>query len=82
MTDVLLHFKFLEDFFSRTSTEIVRKEHWDSASEYYRYRKKLTHNTEFSFLYNGSLRYEDSEQLLRLNLMREDDGWKRKRTRK
>jgi len=82
VTGVLLHFKFLEDFFSRTSTEIVRKEHWDSASEYYRYRKKLTHNTKFSFLYNGSLRYEDSEQLLRLNLMREDDGWKRKRTRK
>jgi glycosyltransferase involved in cell wall biosynthesis len=80
VTGVLLHFKFLEDFFSRLKIEISRKEHWDNASEYYRYLKKLKNKTKFSFVYDGSVAYEDSEQLVRLGLMREDDRWKRIRT--
>jgi hypothetical protein len=79
VTGVLQHFKFLENFFFRLSSEISRKEHWDSASEYYRFMKKLKGRTEFSFLYDGSVAYEDREQLVRLGLMREDDGWKRVR---
>jgi hypothetical protein len=80
VTGVLLHFKFLEDFFSRLNIEISRKEHWDSASEYYRYLKKLKNKTKFSFVYDGSVAYEDSEQLVRSGFMREDDRWKRIRT--
>jgi glycosyltransferase involved in cell wall biosynthesis len=79
VTGVLLHFKFLEDFFPRLNIEISRKEHWDSASDYYRYLKKLKNKTEFTFVYDGSVAYEDTEQLVRLGLMLEDDRWKQSR---
>jgi hypothetical protein len=65
--------------FSHLNIEIGRKEHWDSASEYYRLLKKLKNKTEFTFVYDGSVAYEDSEQLVRLGLMREDDRWKQSR---
>jgi glycosyltransferase involved in cell wall biosynthesis len=80
VTGVLLHFKFLEDFFARVKIEVDRKEHWDGASEYYRYSAKLKYKPDFSFHYDGSVAYEDSQQLVRLGLMREDDGWMRIRT--
>jgi glycosyltransferase involved in cell wall biosynthesis len=80
VTGVLLHFKFLEDWFARVNIEVSRKEHWDNASEYYRYLKRLKHGAEFSFVYDGSIAYSDSDQLVGLGLMCEDDGWKRIRT--
>ncbi len=64
VTGLLLHFKFLEDFFARLNIEISRKEHWDNASEYYRYLKKLRSTPGFSFFYDGSVAYKDSEQLV------------------
>jgi glycosyltransferase involved in cell wall biosynthesis len=75
VTGVLLHFKFLEDFLARVNIEVSRKEHWQGASEYRRYFAKLRHEPGLSFHYNGSVAYEDSRQLLRLGLMREDDAW-------
>jgi len=80
VTGVLLHFKFLDDFFARLNIEVKRKEHWDDASEYYRYLTKLKHKTKSIFHYNGSVAYKDSQQLVRLGLMREDDEWMRIRT--
>jgi hypothetical protein len=80
VTGVLLHFKFLEDFSARVNMEVSRKEHWQGASEYRRYLAKLKHEPGLSFHYNGSIAYEDSEQLLRLGLMREDHAWMRIRT--
>jgi Glycosyl transferase family 2 len=79
VTGVLLHFKFLEDFLDRLSVEVARKEHWDNASEYSRYLAKLECNTGLSFHYLRSVAYENSDQLLRLGLMRQDDGWMRVR---
>jgi hypothetical protein len=80
VTGILLHFKFLEDFLARLSIEVGRKEHWRGAREYRRYLAKLRHEPGLSFHYNGSVAYEDSQQLLRLALMREDDAWMRIRT--
>jgi glycosyltransferase involved in cell wall biosynthesis len=80
LTGVLLHFKFLEDFVARLNLEIGRKEHWDNASEYYRYLKALASRPGFTFFYGGSIGYETSGQLVRLGLMREDEGWMQIRT--
>ena len=80
ITGVLLHFKFLEDFFARVNIEAIRKEHWDGASEYARYLAKLKANPSLGFHYPGSVEYEGSEQLIRLGLLHEDHGWMRIRT--
>jgi hypothetical protein len=80
ITGVLLHFKFLEDFFARVNIEAIRKEHWDGASEYARYLAKLKANPSLSFHYPGSVEYEGSEQLIRLGFLREDRGWMRIRS--
>jgi glycosyltransferase involved in cell wall biosynthesis len=80
ITGVLLHFKFLEDFFARVHAESNRKEHWDGASEYARYLATLKDNPSLSFHYAGSVEYEGSEQLIRLSLLREDQQWTRIRS--
>jgi glycosyltransferase involved in cell wall biosynthesis len=82
VTGVLLHFKFLEDFSVRLNVEVNREEQWDGASlswagESARCLAKLEHEPALSFYYDRSVAYEDSEQLVTLGLMREDDGWKR-----
>jgi hypothetical protein len=76
VTGVLLHFKFLPDFYVRVANEVKRKEHWDGAREYARYWEKLKNNPLLSFHYAGSVEYEGSEQLIRLGLLREDQAWK------
>jgi hypothetical protein len=80
VTGVLLHFKFLEDFFARVKTEARRKEHWDGASEYERYLAKLEDDPSLSFQYPGSVAYESSDQLVRLGLLREGQEWSRIRS--
>jgi len=79
VTGVLLHFKFLEDFLARVRIEVARKEHWDGASEYSRYLAKLEQNPGLNFKYPGSVAYENSDQLVQLGLMQEDNGWMRVR---
>jgi Glycosyl transferase family 2 len=78
-TGVLLHFKFLQDFYTRITAELNCKEEraygvW--AEELGRYRAKLQQNPAFSFRYPGSVEYEGSEQLVRLGLLKEDEIWK------
>jgi glycosyltransferase involved in cell wall biosynthesis len=85
VTGILLHFKLLEDFSARLNVEINRKEQWDGTSlswagESARCLAKLRSEPGLSFYYYGSVAYEDSEQLVRLGLIREDEGWKRIRT--
>jgi hypothetical protein len=80
VTGVLLHFKFLADFFERVKTEVARKEHWDGASEYARYHARLNDNPSLAFYYSGSVAYQGSEQLMQLGLLREDHEWRRIRT--
>jgi hypothetical protein len=75
VTGALLHFKFLEDFYVRTVIEVKRKEHVYGGQEYARLLGKLGKEKSANFYYDGSVHYEDSSQLVRLGLLREDDGW-------
>jgi hypothetical protein len=79
VTGVLLHFKFLPDFYVRVASEVKRKEHFDGAVEYARYWAKLRDNPRLSFYYPGSVEYEGSEQLVRLGLLKEDQAWRQLR---
>ncbi len=79
ITGILLHFKFLGDFYERIRIEIGRKQHWDHASEYVRYWKKLKRNADMSFYYSNSVAYSDSDQLVDLGLLKQDQGWRQMR---
>jgi hypothetical protein len=79
VTGVLLHFKFLQDFYIRVSNELNRKDHrlrgvW--VGELKRYLLSLERDPSLSFHNAGSVAYESSEQLVRLGLLRESQGWK------
>lgn len=69
-TGALLHFKFFSNFHLKASEEAARKEHWNEASEYVRYFKKVTANPNLNFMYEGSQAFENSQQLIRLGLMK------------
>lgn len=80
VTGALLHFKFLPDFYARIRVEANRKQHWNSAAEHERYLRKLKRNpSSLTFFYSGSLPYQSSEQLVQLGLLKEDQGWMRRR---
>lgn len=81
-TGVLLHFKFLQDFHERAVKEAARGEYFDGASEYRKYCEKLKSDPDLSFIYEGSTRFESSEQLVRLGLMHDSDAWARERNRR
>jgi hypothetical protein len=79
-TGVLLHFKLLHDFEPRVDTEVARGEYYDGAIEFHRYAASLRENPQLTFMYEGSVRFQDSDQLVRLRLMKDSDGWKHRRT--
>jgi hypothetical protein len=68
-TGVLLHFKFLADFAHRSRSEVERGQHWDHAAQYEAYVDVLSADPRLSALYEGSVRYVDSRQLIDLGLM-------------
>jgi hypothetical protein len=74
-TGVLLHFKFLQDFHARAVQEAARGEHYDGASEYRRYAKRLNQDPDMTFMYEGSARFTGTTQLVRLGLMQETKAW-------
>jgi hypothetical protein len=78
-TGVLLHFKLLQDFHARVETEVARAEYYDGAVEFRRYAERLEADPHLSFKYEGSQRFEDSAQLVRLGLMTDSAGWARQR---
>jgi hypothetical protein len=77
---VLLHFKLLRDFDARAVEEARRGEYYDGAIEFRRYAEKLREDPKLTFRYAGSLRLEDSFQLVRLGFMRDTDSWEQTRT--
>jgi glycosyltransferase involved in cell wall biosynthesis len=66
----LLHFKFLSDFHDRAKREVARGEHFAGGREYNLYLKELEAEPELSLLFSGSVRYQNSEQLISLQLCR------------
>lgn len=71
------HFKFFSDFYTYAEAETQRKEHWDNATQYESYWDVLSKNTHLSGIYNGSLKYEDSMQLVELGMMNLPESYTR-----
>lgn len=69
-TGALLHFKLFSDMVRRAPAEAVRGEHWDGAAQYDAYASVLADDPALCAWYPGSVRYEDSQQLERLGLLR------------
>lgn len=69
LTGALLHFKFIDTFVRRAQEESIRKEHWNEASEYAGYVRRFAAEPGLCLMGPRSVRYEDSEQLVRLGLM-------------
>lgn len=76
LTGVIQHFKLFSDFFSSAENEAARKEHWDDAAQYESYWNVLSKNPDLSAIYNGSIKYIDSMQLVRLGMMQLPDSFK------
>ena len=69
------HFKFFSDFYTYAETETHRKEHWDNAAQYETYWDVLSNNPELCGMYDGSLKYIDSMQLVKLGMMQLPDNF-------
>ena len=69
------HFKFFSDFYTYTEAETQREEHWDNAAQYKSYWDVLSKNPQLCGIYNGSLQYIDSTQLVKLGLMKCPDSF-------
>jgi hypothetical protein len=74
-TGVKQHFKFFSDFYGHAEAEARRKEHWDNASEYVAYWEVLSKNPRLTAMYDGSISYVDSMQLVNLGLMKMPDDY-------
>jgi hypothetical protein len=59
---------------------VARGEYYDGAIEFHRYAARLRENPHLTFMYEGSMRFQDSDQLVRLRLMKDSDAWKHRRT--
>jgi hypothetical protein len=66
---VLFHWKFLHDFAPRVAEEAVRGEHWQNAREYKAFDATMRARPGAGFVFDGSRRFEDEDQLVRLGLM-------------
>jgi glycosyltransferase involved in cell wall biosynthesis len=71
MTGALLHFKFLYDFPARAAEEAARGEHWQAGAQYDVYDSLFRADSGLSLFYDGSVRYENSRQLVEMGLLRE-----------
>ena len=71
----LLHFKFLGDFRDRVASALESGQYHDASREYRDYHAYLRENGAGSFLAEDSVRYEDSAQLTRLDLMRSSPAY-------
>jgi hypothetical protein len=75
LTGVILHFKFFSDFVHRAAEETRRGEHWESAGEYAIYDEVLRDNPTLELVYERSVRYEGTRQLVALGLLRAPAGF-------
>jgi hypothetical protein len=71
----LLHFKLLHDLHAKARDEAARGEYSQGASEYRRYARTLDQNPRTTFMYEGSVRFENTSQLVRLGLMQDSEAW-------
>lgn len=67
---VLFHFKWFKDFYAKVKEEIRRQEYWEKASDYKYYMRKLIQQPDLSLYCSESVRFIDSNQLVRLKVMK------------
>ena len=65
-TGALFHFKFFATLKDKAAEELGRKEHFQGGTEYERYARE---SREVLYEEGVSVRYESTEQLIRLGLM-------------
>jgi hypothetical protein len=75
LTGALLHFKYFQDFSARVKFAIDSDMHYDGSAEYRRYGELLQKDPALSMAYSGSVPYQTTEDLLRLDLIRTDPDW-------
>ena len=66
----LFHFKYLNDFAEKVKEEVEREEQWQNAREYKDYLRTLNGVPDLSFSSSSSEKFTDSNQLVRLGIMR------------
>lgn len=82
VTGALLHFKFFGDFHDRVLAELAWRRGaispgtWDATSEMRRYYKRLSTDPSFSLRDRLSVRYQSTEQLVELSLVRDAPAWR------
>lgn len=67
-TGCLLHFKFLSVLKIKAKEEMERKEHFDDSIEYKKYNQFVEESND-ELYYSGAKKFENSEQLIQLDLM-------------
>ena len=78
VTGVVLHYKFVGDIEQKIDTEIQRKEYGGGAYKYHQYQNYFSNlsNTQ-SFLSECSVKYQSSNQLNELNLIKTSPDYKK-----
>jgi hypothetical protein len=69
VSGALLHFKFDDSIVPKATREVARKVYWNDASDYRRYAAVFAQKPDISLYGPSSVRYENSEQLIRLGLI-------------
>lgn len=69
-TGALLHFKYLDDFATKVAAAVSSGQFFGGSIEYICYNKRLQRNPQFTFMYPGSKRYDNSDSLIKAGLIR------------
>lgn len=77
ITGATLHFKFFSNFIPLANKEAQREEHWDRASEYKKYAAFLNNTKDINLYCSQSVKFQDSNQLIRLGLMKTSSGFEK-----
>ena len=77
ITGVLQHFKLFADFYDDVCSEVKRNEHWDNAAQYKSYWNVMSENPDLNPFFEGSVRYDNSQQLIKLGLMHSSEKFQK-----
>ena len=67
---------FFSDFYEYAEAESLRNEHWDNAAQYKCYWDVLAKNSNLNAIYEGSIQYTDSAQVVGLGFMKEPEDYR------
>jgi hypothetical protein len=66
----LLHFKFFSDFHEYAKKTVAEKTHWNNSAQYVTYLDGMRNNPDLTAYFEGSVRYENSKQLLSMGYIK------------